>query len=167
MELNEAISKRRSIRAYKADPVADDKLEKVLRAARLAPSAANRQPWRIYVVKDEELRRRLKAAYPQRWFYEAPIILVICSIPSKAWSRRDGKNYADVDATIAFDHLILAAWEEGLGTCWIGAFDPQVVRSVLNLPPEEEPLAMTPLGYPEKVPNPTPRKALEDLVVFR
>ncbi len=167
MELSEAIATRRSIRAYKPDPVSEEKLKRVLEAARLAPSAANRQPWKLYVIREKELRARLKDAYGQKWFYEAPVILLICAIPARAWSRRDGKNYADVDATIAFDHLTLAAHAEGLGTCWIGAFDPQAVRSILNLPPGEEPLAMTPLGYPDQSPKPTPRKSLEELVVFR
>jgi nitroreductase len=164
MEFYEVISNRRSIRAYKKDPVEDSKLSRILNAARLAPTAANRQPYSLIVVKDKETRQRLKDAYSQKWFFTAPVIVCACAVPDDAWKRNDGKGYVDVDVAIAMDHLILAASAEGLGTCWIAAFKPEVVREVLNIPDNMEPLVLTPLGYPETIPEPTFRKPLEEMV---
>jgi nitroreductase len=164
MEFYEVISKRRSIRAYKKDTVEDSKLSRILNAARLAPTAANRQPYSLIVVKDEETKQKLKDAYSQEWFFTAPVIVCACALPDDAWKRNDGKGYVDVDVAIAMDHLILAASAEGLGTCWIAAFKPEVVREVLNIPDNMEPLVLTPLGYPETIPEPTFRKPLEEMV---
>jgi len=167
MDLYAAIEGRRSIRAYRSNPVDEEVLSRVLNAARLAPTAANRQPMRLYVVRDESTRQALLEAYPQKWFVEAPVIICACAKPAEAWQRGDGKNYADIDVTIAMDHLILAAAAEGLGTCWIGAFRPDRVKSALGLPDDLEPVVMTPLGYPAEQPGPRPRKPLEDLVEYR
>ena len=167
MDFYEVVRQRRSVRAYRTDPVEEEKLERVLEAARLAPSAANRQPLQFYVVRDKGLRARMLEAYSQQWFVDAPVIICACARPAEAWQRVDGKNYADVDVTIAMDHLILAATAEGLGTCWIGAFKPERLRELLELPPDLEPLAMTPLGYPDAQPSPTPRKTLDELVDYR
>ena len=164
MEFYEVISKRRSIRAYKKDPVEDSKLSRILNAARLAPTAANRQPYSLIVVKDEDTKIRLKDAYSQEWFFTAPVIVCACALPDDAWKRNDGRGYVDVDVAIAMDHLILAASAEGLGTCWIAAFKPEVVREVLNIPDNMEPLVLTPLGYPDTIPEPTFRKPLEEMV---
>ncbi len=130
MDLYEVIRTRRSIRAYKRNSVEEDKLQRILDAAKLAPSAANRQPVHFVVVKNDEVKQRLKDAYSQRWFFTAPIIICACAITDKAWKRNDGKEYVDVDVTIAMDHLILAASAEGLGTCWIAAFKPEIVKKV-------------------------------------
>ena len=166
MDMYEVIKNRRSVRSYKPDPVEKEKIHRMLEAARLAPSAANRQPVCFVVVQDEKTRLQLKKAYDEKWFYTAPLIICACYIPDKAWKRGDGKNYADIDATIAMDHLILAAAAEGLATCWIAAFKPPFVKSILNLPPNVEPIAMTPVGYPLVTPEPTYRKPLEDMVTF-
>jgi nitroreductase len=155
LELAEA---RRSVRAYKPDPVPEDLLLQVLECARRAPSACNRQPWRFVVVRDEARRRLLGTAYSRDWFWSAPAIVAVCVVPADAWTRpHDGKNYAWVDGAIAMDHLTLAAADLGLGTCWIGAFDPEPVRHILNLPDGVEVVAMTPLGYPADDPAPRPR----------
>jgi len=164
MELYEVIHTRRSIRAYKRNSVEEDKLQRILDAAKSAPSAANRQPVHFIVVKNDEVKQKLKDAYSQRWFYTAPIIICACAIADKAWKRNDGKEYVDVDVAIAMDHLILAASAEGLGTCWIAAFKPEVVKEVLNIPDNIEPLVLTPLGYPETIPEPTYRKQLSEIV---
>ncbi|MBC7287233.1 MAG: nitroreductase family protein [Armatimonadetes bacterium] len=166
MQVMEAIRTRRSIRAYKPDPVPEDVLLEVLDAARLAPSAGNRQPWLFVVVRDQAVKDQLKHAYGAEWFYTAPVIICACGFPDRAWTRSDGKNYVDVDVTIAMDHLILAAWEKGLGTCWIGAFDAAKTKEILNLPEGCEPIAMTPLGYPAEEPPAKPRKALEEITKF-
>lgn len=160
MDFYEVIKTRHSVRAYKSDSVEQDKLDRVLEAARIAPSAANRQPWQFIVVKNKQVKEQLKEAYPQQWFYTAPVIICACGKPEEAWKRGDGKSYVDVDVTIAMDHLILAATAEGLGTCWIGAFTPDVAKRVLHLPAGIEPLAMTPLGYPT---SPSKHSARKDL----
>jgi nitroreductase len=166
MEYFDVISERYSVRAYKKDLIEDEKLQKVLKAARLAPTAANRQPFRIIVIstkgKEEELRR----IYHREWFVQAPLVIGIVALPEKAWSRMDGKNYAEVDATIAMDHLILAAANEGLGTCWIAAFDPKAAREILNLPDDAEPIAFTPLGYPADKPKEKRRLDVSELVFY-
>jgi nitroreductase len=166
MDFYDVIRGRRSIRAYRDTPVEEEKLKRVLEAARVAPTAANRQPIHFYVVRKREARRRLLQAYSQEWFAGAPVIICACARPSQAWSRTDGKSYADVDTTIAMDHLILAATAEGLGTCWIGAFNPERLREVLDIPAELEPVALTPLGYPAAEPAPTPRKPLDEICEY-
>jgi nitroreductase len=148
VEFFEVIQKRYSVRAYKATPVEKDKVQKVLEAARLAPTAANKQPFQVLVIGTKGHEAELKRIYDRDWFVQAPLVICACAVTSEAWTRRDGKNYADVDTTIALDHLILAAADLGLGTCWIGAFDPAAAREVLRLPVGVEPLALTPLGYP-------------------
>jgi nitroreductase len=164
MDLYDVIRSRRSIRAYKSNSVEEDKLQRILNAARLAPSAANRQPIQLIVVKDDKTKQKLKNAYSQKWFFTAPIIICACALTNEAWKRNDGKEYVDVDVAIAMDHLILAASAEGLGTCWIAAFKPEVVKETLNIPNNIEPLILTPLGYPESIPEPTYRKPLSEIV---
>ena len=164
MDFYETIKIRRSIRAYKKDPVEEDKLGRIINAARLAPTAANRQPFSLIVVKNEQVKYKLKNAYSQEWFYTAPVIICACASSENAWKRNDGKGYVDVDVAIAMDHLILAAAAEGLGTCWIAAFKPEVVKEALNIPDSLEPLILTPIGYPEIIPEPTFRKPLEEMV---
>lgn len=164
MDIYEIVKARRSIRSYKPEPVEEEKIRRILEAAQCAPSAANRQPVCFVVIKDEHTKQQFKKAYHEAWFYTAPAIICVCSIPEKAWKRGDGKNYADIDAAIAMDHLILAATQEGLGTCWIAAFKTPIIKSILKLPAGIEPVALTPIGYPMNVPEPTNRKPWEELV---
>lgn len=167
MEFPELIRKRYSVRAYKPDPLEDEKLQQVLEAARLAPTAANRQPFQLIVIHTRGREAELRRIYNQDWFVQAPLVICACGIPAQGWvRRRDGKNYTDVDVAIAMDHLILAATEAGLGTCWIGAFDPAAAREVLGLPEGVEPIAFTPLGYPADQPKPKKRKPLSELVRY-
>ena len=164
MDYYEVIRKRRSIRAYQNRDVEEDKLKRILEAARIAPSAGNIQPWRFVAIRKDEVKQKLKAAYARPWFWTAPVVICACGIMSEAWKRSDGKTYLDVDVAIAMDHLILAATAEGLGTCWIGAFDPTEVKRILHLPAGIEPIALTPLGYPAESPEPKPRKPWEEVI---
>ena len=165
MEFRELIEKRYSVRAYKPDLVEDEKLQQVLDAARLAPTAANRQPFQLIVIHTAGREEELKRIYGRDWFVQPPVVICACGVPARGWTRRqDGKNYTDVDVAIVMDHLILAAADQGLGTCWIGAFDPDAARQVLDLPDGVEPIAFTPLGYPADEPGAKKRKALSDLV---
>jgi nitroreductase len=164
MDFQELIRVRRSVRGYKPDPVEEDVLFRVLGAGRVAPTAANLQPFHLIVVTDADTRARMQAIYPRDWFYAAPVIVVGCVEPAKAWKRGDGWNAAEIDLAIVMDHIILAATEEGLGTCWVCNFDEAKTKEILGIPPEMRVLAMTPLGYPNASPRPYARKRLEDLV---
>jgi nitroreductase len=153
--------RRYSVRSYRPDPVPDDLLATVLEAGRLAPTAANRQPIRILVVHTAGREAELRRIYDRDWFVEAPLILCVCAVPGDAWRRTmyDGRSHADVDATIVMDHLVLAAADLGLGTCWIAAFDPAAAQEVLGIPPEGEPMLVTPLGFPAADAAPPARHA--------
>lgn len=166
MEFLELIQKRYSVRAYKSTAVEEEKLNKVLEAARLAPTAANRQPIRFIVIKTKGREDELKRIYGREWFVKAPIVICACAVTFEAWTRRDGKNYADIDVAIAMDHLILAAADLGLGTCWIAAFDPAEARAILKLPAGVEPVAITPLGYPADQWRAKTRRPLSELVQY-
>jgi nitroreductase len=165
MVFSQLISTRYSVRAYKPDAVEDVKLEQVLEAARLAPTASNRQPFKLIVIPTAGREEDLKKIYNKEWFVQPPYVICACAMPDQAWVRQsDQENYFMVDIGIVFDHLILAATELGLGTCWIAAFDPQAAREVLELPPEYVPVVFTPLGYADKPPLEKRRKPLEVLV---
>lgn len=166
MDFQRLIEARYSVRAYSARPVEPDKLERVLKAAQLAPTAANYQPFRLFVLQTAGREAELRRVYNREWFVQAPIVIGICTVAGQAWVRRDGKNYGDVDATIAMDHLILAAADVGLGTCWVAAFDPVAARHLLGVGVGVEPLAFTPLGYATDQPARKTRKRLEDLVKY-
>jgi len=166
VQFAEVISKRYSVRSYQPKPVEDATLQQVLEAARLAPTAANRQPFQLIVVHTSGREADLRRIYGRDWFVQAPIVICTCGLPGHAWVRRDGKCYCDVDVAIAFDHLTLAAADLGLGTCWIGAFDPVATRELLGLPDGVEPIAFSPLGYPADQPKPKQRKSLGELVHY-
>ncbi len=166
MDFMNLSQQRYSVRAYKSNPVEESRLQQVLEAARMAPTAANRQPFQLVVIHTAGRQAELKRLYHREWFSQAPLVIGICALPEVAWVRRDGKNYADVDATIAMDHLILAAADLGLGTCWVAAFDPAAAREILRLPDGVEPIAFTPLGYPADRPRPKERRPLSELVRY-
>lgn len=166
MEFSELVTKRYSVRAYKLDPVEDEKLQQVLQAVRLAPTADNRQPFQIIVIHTAGRQAELNRIYGRDWFVQAPLVICACGIPARGWVRKDGKSYTDVDVAIVVDHLTLAAASVGLGTCWIGAFDPAAAREALGLPDDVEPIAFTPLGYPADRPRPKKRKPLSELVRY-
>lgn len=166
MKFLELAEKRYSVRAYKPDPVEEDKLNQVLEAARLAPTAANLQPFQLIVIHTAGREAELKRIYNRDWFVQAPLVICACGVPAQGWVRRDGKDYTYVDVAIVMDHLILAATNLGLGTCWIAAFNSTAAREVLGLPDDVEPIAFTPLGYPADQPKPKERKPLSELVRY-
>lgn len=149
MNFLELIYQRESIRNYDpGKPVEAEKLRRVLEAGRIAPSAANRQPWRFYLVSSVENLTKIKTCYQRNWFNDAPHILVVAGKRSAAWVRPyDGYNAIETDLTIAMDHIILAAESEGLGTCWIAAYDPAKLYATGIFDNDEEIFAITPLGY--------------------
>ena len=165
MDFSELVKKRYSARAYRPEPVEDAKLAAVLEAARLAPTAANRQAFRIVVVPTKGRQEDLGRIYGRPWFVQAPHVMAVCAVPGEAWVRRDGWSAAETDATIVMTHIILAAADLGLGTCWIANFDLAAAREVLGLPEGIVPLAFTPLGYPADSPPPKKRKPLSALKI--
>ena len=167
MEFFELIEARYSVRAYTSQPVEDEKLHKVLRAAQIAPTAANHQPFQLIAVHTTGRENELGRIYHQPWFVQAPLIIAACAISTQAWVRKsDSFNARLVDVAIVMDHLILAATDLGLGTCWVAAFNVAAAREVLGLPPEVEPVIFTPLGYPADQPGPKSRKPLDELVRY-
>lgn len=167
MNFFELIQTRYSVRAYKPDPVEDDKLAQLLESARLAPTAANRQPFQLIVIHTAGREAQLRHVYHRSWFGQAPLLVCACALPAQAWYRRtDGKNYSYVDVAIVMDHLTLAATELGLGTCWVAAFDVEAAREMLQLPAEVEPVAFTPIGYAADQPELKTRKPLSELVRY-
>jgi nitroreductase len=166
MQFEKLIRARYSVRAYKSDPIPDRVMEKVLEAGRLAPTAANRQAFRILVIHTQGRGEELKRIYSRDWFVQAPVVIGVCSLSDSCWVRADGKSYGEVDAAIVMDHLILAAADQGLGSCWIGAFAEQAAREVLGLPDSVEPVVFTPLGYPADKAGEKKRHSVEELVRF-
>lgn len=167
MDFFEVIEKRYSVRAYKPDAVEPDKLDKILKAAQLAPTAANRQPVQIIVIETAGRKEALRKIYSQAWFTDAPYVLCVCGVESQGWMRsHDAKSHIDVDAAIVMDHIVLAATALGLGTCWIAAFDPEAAREVLGIPRNAEPIVFTPLGYAADKARAKKRKAVEALVKY-
>jgi nitroreductase len=166
MDVFDAISQRSSVRAYKTTDVEEDKLKKVLEAARLSPSASNRQNWKFIVVKSKETKRKLvKAAFGQSFIGEAPVVIVACGTDSKA-VMGCGQPTHTVDVSIACAFMILQAQELGLGTCWIGAFDQDDTKKILNIPGHVRVVAVIPLGYPSHPPSQKFRKSLDQVVCF-
>lgn len=168
MDLYEAIESRRSVRRYMSDPVPEVTLNKILNAARLAPSWKNQQCWKFIVVRREENRHRLAEALPEdnpafKAFTRAPVIIVLCANPGDS-GNLDQKKYYMLDAGLAMQHLMLAARAEGLGTCWVGRFDEEKAREVCQVPGEYKIVALSPLGVPARVSDPRPRKLLNEIV---
>lgn len=166
MNVHKAIRARRSVRAYEKKPVEEEKLRRVLECARLAPTASNRQALRLVVVRSEATRRKLaEAASGQKFVGEAPVVLaVVATDPERTMAC--GERSGTVDCAIVLDHVTLAAVEEGLGTCWIGAFDEPAVRSILGIPDCCRVIELMPLGYPAESPAARPRKAFDEIVHF-
>jgi nitroreductase len=159
---------RYSCRSFKQQQVEDEKLMKVLEAARIAPSAANYQPWHFIVIKDEANKSRVCGTYSRDWLKTAPVLIVACGDHHNVWKRKDGKDHADVDLGIAVDHMTLQATELGLATCWICAFNAELLKSNLALPAQIEPIVILPLGYPGDKSDPTrhdkSRKTLKEII---
>lgn len=188
MDVYEAIRTRRSIRVYEDKPVEEEKLRRVLEAARLAPSAGNRQPWRFIVISDPKVKEELKAVKekmrppppksppgvppgapprrpPRGPLESAPVLIVGCALPNESFP---GTDFWKIDVAIALQNLVLAAREQGLGTCWIGVFhEEEEVKKVLGLPEQARVVAMISLGYPAEKKEPvTDRKPLDDIVHY-
>jgi len=166
MDVFTAIQGRRSIRKYSARTVEDDKLKKILEAARLAPSANNLQNWKFIIVRDpEKIKQLMGATYNQPFVGQAPVILVACGTDPHG-VMTCGQYKHSIDLSIATAYIILEAHEQGLGTCWLGRFDEKMVKDILDIPVEIRVVAMTPIGYAEEMPAAKPRKKIEEVVCY-
>lgn len=168
----EVIQTRKSVRAFDGAPVEDEKLDKCLEAARLAPSWANKQCWHFVVVKGRQAVDDLGVVSAN--IKNAPVLVVACADPEKS-GNIDGKPYYMVDVAIAVEHMVLEAWELGLGTVWVGAFKEDKVRKALSIPDNIKVVALVPMGYPadkegvrakllKKLVGSANRKELKDIV---
>ncbi len=164
MNLKKLIESRYSVRAYLPETVEKDKVEYILECARLSPSACNLQPWKFYVVTDKEVLAKIHESYNREWIKTAPVCIVVCEDISESWKRKeDGKDHADIDASIAGQHICLAAHEIGLGTCWICNFSPDILSKALNLTANVKPVAIFPLGYIDEEKSIPPQKKRKEL----
>jgi nitroreductase len=171
MEFYDLIHSRESVRNYDPDrPVTKEILERILDAGRLALSACNIQPYKFLVISSSEKLEKVRACYNRDWFKEAPHILIVIGLRDQAWNRSyDGYNSIETDVAIALTHIILAAENECVGTCWIAAYNPVILKEALNLNENQLIFGITPLGYPKpgfiKTLN-KKRKTFEDIVEF-
>jgi nitroreductase len=171
MEFTNLIRTRESVRSYDPTrPVPQEILEKILDAGRLAPSANNNQPWKFLLISSSAMLEKVKACYDRGWFKEAPHILVVAGLRNQAWNRRyDGYNSVETDAAIAMMHIIMAAENEGVGTCWIAAYNPVLLKEAINPGENQIIFGITPLGYPKAGYQKTlikKRKSLEEIVEY-
>ena len=162
MSVLEVIETRRSVRKYKPEEIPDGDLKKILTAAQLAPSAGNKQPWRFVVVRDPERKRALaEAARNQMWLADAGVI-----VAALAMDPNDPEVYAkwsERDVMTAVEHMVLASWSMGYGTCWIGAFYQDKVKELLDIPEEMTVINLLPIGVPDQTPEARARKPLDEL----
>lgn len=167
MDLLEAIRNRRSIRKFLSQPVETEKVTEILEAGRLAPSWKNMQCWRFLVLTSQKKKEALLSAFPEenpaiKSLTQAPVVIVVCANPLES-GIESGKEYYMADAAIAFEHICLAAFAQGLGTCWMGWFDENNLKQALGIPNDIRVVGLTPLGYPDQDPKPRPRKELSQL----
>jgi len=170
MDVLEAIRGRRSIRAFKSKDVPPEIVEKLIEAARWAPSAGNIQPWELVIVRKPEIKRGLvEAALDQMFIEEAPVVIVVCANENQSsygYGMRGKTLYCLQDTAAAIQDILLAAHSLGLGTCWVGAFKEEEAREVLKIPQGIRPVAIIPVGYPAESPSPPSRRSLSQIVHY-
>ena len=168
MDLFEAIKTRRSIRAFTREEISDREIEKILDAARWAPSAGNIQPWIFVVVKDPGTKRRLsEAALNQFFIEEAPVVIVVCADQERSrrgYGSRGANLYCIQDTAAATQNILLAAHALGLGACWVGAFNEEEVRLILKIPRGIRPVAIVPIGHPAEKPGTIFKRPLSEVI---
>jgi len=169
MNFLELAKKRYSVRKFTNQIPEKEKLMKILEAGRIAPSAVNFQPWHFVVITEKEALENIYSVYHRDWINEAPVVIVVCGDHEKSWKRKaDGKDFCDVDVSIAVDHMTLEATNLGMGTCWVCNFDKQDCIEVLGLPKNIEPIVILPMGYPadevDENRHETKRKKIEEIV---
>ena len=156
MDFLELAKERYSVRMYSNQPIEKEKINRILEAGRVAPTAHNNQPQRIYVIQSEEAREKVKKC--TRYSFSAPCILLICYNEDESWYGPDNK-LGSIDASIVTTHMIMEATELGLGTVWVGSFNAEIAKSEFALPKNIIPVAFLPVGYPAEMAKPSPMHA--------
>ena len=166
MKIDECIEKRYSCRKFKDEALKDNEIEKILEAGRLAPTAANRQPERIIVLKDKKIIEKMNEA--TRYMFNANVVFIICYDKNVSWKRRnDGKDHGDIDASIVATQMALMATSLDLGTCFVASFDEAKVKEILDLPESYVVSLMLPTGYPVEFKEHNRRLDLKELVIYK
>ena len=163
MEFYDVIKNRKSVRSYSNDAIPREALARIGEAVRLAPSACNLQPWLFNVILDKKIRENICSVYTKDWLREAPAIVLVLGNKELAWKRVENTSIIEMDIGIAMEHLVLAATAEGLGTCWICAYDIKKMGAVTGILPPWEVLAISPIGYPAKKQNFVAKKSLGEI----
>lgn len=163
MDFYDVIKKRRSIRGYKSDPIPEASLQRIAETVQLAPSACNLQPWKVRIITDPELRAKICSHYSAAWLAEAPAIALVLGNDKECWKRLEGDPIIGIDIGIVMEHLVLAATAEGLGTCWVCAYDIAKMNKTLNVMAPWSVLAISPLGYSNIKGKDLERKAMNDI----
>jgi len=170
VDVFEAIRGRRSIRAFESREVPEELVERLIEAARWAPSAGNIQPWEFIIVRKQEIKRKLaESALYQSFIEEAPVVIVVCADEvrsAQGYGIRGKTLYCIQDTAAAIQNIHLAAYSMGLGTCWVGAFREDEARKVLKTPAGIRPVAIIPVGYPAETPSPRSRRPLKQIVHY-
>lgn len=168
MEIPENIKNRRSIRAFSKRELPEGAAELLVRAACMAPSAGNLQPWEFIAIRDPETKRRLaEAAYGQSFIAEAPLVFLVCAVPGRSswrYGKRGAELYCIQDTAAATENLLLTATANGLGGCWVGAFDEERAAKAVGAPEGVRPVAIIPIGYPAETPTAPPRRPVSEVL---
>ena len=167
MDILETIKNRRSIRTYKRQDLAQQTLDKLLEAARWAPSAGNVQPWAFVIVTSQKIKQGISlGAFGQKTLEEASIVIVVCADEKRAeqsYGSRGKTLYCLQDTAAAIQNIMLTAHSLGLGSCWVGAFKEEEIRKVIKAPKEMRPIALIPIGYPNENPAARNRRPLSEI----
>ncbi len=163
MDFINVITNRRSHRKFKEDVIEDEILERIIEAARLAPTWSNKQGARYIIVKNKALIKEIADATNQKWIENVPMLIVVCISPSRSGKNLSNLEYFTVDAAICMEHIVLAATNEGLGTCWVGLFNEDKIKEALSIPEKVRVIAFTPLGYSRYTPREQSRKPIEQI----
>jgi len=167
MNFKDLVQKRYSVRNYSSQSIESEKISYLIECARQAPSAANYQPWKFFIVRSEEGRQKIRKCYQREWFHKAPLYIICCADHQLSWKRKeDEKDYANIDIAITAEHICLAATEQGLGSCWVCNFDVLLCRRLFNISMHLEPIVIIPIGYasPGAISPEHKRRTYEDIV---
>lgn len=167
MNFLDLVKQRYSCRSYQNKSVEQEKLDYVMDCARLAPSAVNKQPWLFRIVSDDASKAKLQECYDRDWFKTAPMYIICSILHDEEWIRYDGKHHGNIDIAIAVEHLCLAATEQGLATCWVCNFNVEKCKKNFDIPANEDPTVLIPLGYAADQPTEKKRKPISTIVFNR
>ena len=164
MNFLDLVKQRYSCRSYQNKSVEQEKLDYVMDCARLAPSAVNKQPWLFRIVSDDASKAKLQECYDRDWFKTAPMYIICSILHDEEWIRYDGKHHGNIDIAIAIEHLCLAATEQGLATCWVCNFNVEKCKKNFDIPADEDPTVLIPIGYAADQPTEKKRKPISEII---